>query len=106
MARDAAVQDVDNNVCGQEEARCRVRYTSSPRDTPRAGAEQVATPALTPIALSHFLLPTTLDHLPRPPSLVELQPKIHIKVQRLKAATAAFTFQTLWVSDAKVIKIA
>ena len=80
VVRDAAVQDVDNNVCGQEEARPRVRYTSSPRDTPRAGAEQVATPALTPIALSQFLLPPSLDHLPRPPSLVELQPKIHTKI--------------------------
>ena len=80
VVRAAAVQDLDNNVCGQEEARPRVRYTSSPRDTPRAGAEQVATPALTPIALSPFLLPTTLDHLPRPPSLVELQPKIHTKI--------------------------
>ena len=84
MVRDAAVQDVDTNVCGQEEARSRVRYTSSPRDTPRAGAEQLLTPALTPIALSHFLLPPTLDHLPRPPSLVELQTKVHTKFKVAK----------------------
>ena len=84
MVRDAAVQDVDNNVCGQGEARSRVRYTSSPRDTPRAGAEQLATPALTPIAPSQFLLPPTLDHLPRPPSLVELQTKVHTKFKVAK----------------------
>ena len=54
-----------------------MRYTSSPRDTPRAGAEQVATPALTPIALSQFLLPPSLDHLVHPPSLDPHLPPPH-----------------------------